>query len=213
LHSRIGNLLLNFPEMPDVRVDNKLFEKISLVRRTAHYSKALQIARLLLLNYHPDIQSGRNSVLALLFDMNVVWEKFIFKTLQRKLDHSEYSVKEQVAMDFWKPRQGNSVRIKPDIVLKNEGKTYVIDTKWKTLDKAKVDMADLRQMFVYHKYFEAPLVAILYPGSSNNLINGSYSEPGLSEKPECTLMPVDIGESITIWQQVIASTVINWMKA
>ena len=78
LQNKIESILLNFPEMKNIKITESLFSKIILNRKTINYSNALSIAKLLLLNYHPDITRGRQDVLALMFDMNVLWEKFIF---------------------------------------------------------------------------------------------------------------------------------------
>jgi 5-methylcytosine-specific restriction endonuclease McrBC regulatory subunit McrC len=46
---------------------------------------AISISKLLLLSYHSDIKRGRNEVIALMFDLNVLWEKFVYMTLKRNL--------------------------------------------------------------------------------------------------------------------------------
>ncbi|MXV14409.1 hypothetical protein GS398_03800 [Pedobacter sp. HMF7056] len=69
-----SRLQLSFPEQDDIRVTECTFSLLRTDRKIARYAPALKIARLLLLNYHPDVAGGRNHVLALLFDMNRVWE-------------------------------------------------------------------------------------------------------------------------------------------
>lgn len=93
LRGRIGVLCLNFPEMKEVKVNESTFDKIFFDRKNQHYQTALAIAKLLLLNYHPDISKGRNDVLALMFDMNSLWEPFILVTLKRKLKSHHVSSK------------------------------------------------------------------------------------------------------------------------
>ena len=57
LKSRIGSLLLHFPEMPNIKVSASIFEKLIFNRKTKSYKKAIDIAKLLLLNFHPDVVS------------------------------------------------------------------------------------------------------------------------------------------------------------
>ncbi len=65
LQSRISSLLLDFPEMPKFKVSENSFNRIIFDRKSSKYKNSIEIARLLLLNYHPDIQVGTNDVLAL----------------------------------------------------------------------------------------------------------------------------------------------------
>ncbi|HNU62307.1 MAG: hypothetical protein M0R67_00860 [Candidatus Cloacimonas sp.] len=44
----------------------------------------MDIARLLLCNYHPDLKSDRNNVLTLMFDMNLLWESFIYHSIRKQ---------------------------------------------------------------------------------------------------------------------------------
>lgn len=169
LKGRISALLLNFPEMPDIRVDESTFERIIFTRKNKSYQNALSISKLLLLKLHPDIVNGKNDVLALMFDMNVLWEKFVFKSL-RKHKQPNFSVKDQVNKYFWKSETDHTkVKMIPDIVIENmdNGVNYVLDTKWKNLNNKNPSPEDLRQLYVYQKYFKAKHVALIYPGKES----------------------------------------------
>ena len=59
---------LNFPEVKSIRVNEAVLSSIKINRKTEPYAKALEIARLILLNYSPDIKAGKQKMLSLLFD-------------------------------------------------------------------------------------------------------------------------------------------------
>ena len=157
LHNRIASVHLDFPEMPNLKVDEATFKKLSFDRKTERYRTALEIARLLLLHYHPDIKSGRNHVLALLFDMNQLWEGYIYYQLKKE-GNGRFKVRGQAPKYFWNQR-----KIKPDIVLELNWTNIIIDTKWKIPNANRPSDADLKQVFVYNEYWEARLGILLYP--------------------------------------------------
>ncbi len=214
LQSRIGALLLHFPEMPDFKVTEATFQKLTLNRKTAHYQKAMEIARLLLLNYHPDISKGGNHVLALMFDMNLLWEQFVLTSLRKEFRSQNVpaQVRGQVSKHFWKPNEGNRATIRPDIVIETESHgCIVLDTKWKNLGGSSPSSGDLRQMYVYHQYYSALKVAIIYPGS-NSIIQGRYIEPsGIDGEQECSLIGITPERNIKVWREKIFDNVTTWI--
>jgi len=210
LIGRINTLLLNFPEMPIKKITDTVFDKITFNRKTQCYKKVIEIARLIILNFHPDMKKGRNDVLALMFDMNLLWEKFVLTSLKKD---KCLKVKGQNSRDFWKPQKGNSRIIKPDITITTEHGNYVLDTKWKMIER-QPSMEDIRQMYVYHHYFEARKVALLYPGGSE-YVKGNFVEIRNKSKLsyyECGLMFSQYNTSIIDWQKQICDEVLQWIN-
>jgi 5-methylcytosine-specific restriction enzyme subunit McrC len=218
LHSRIGALMLNFPEMPDVKVTEAIFEKITYNRKDEHYQKAIDIARLLLLNYHPDVSRGRNHVLALMFDMNLLWEQFVYVSLRKKIKEKDgYSIKSQVSKSFWQANEGNNTsRMKPDIFIETDKKAcIVLDTKWKNLNGYNPSPEDLRQMYVYHDYFNAQKVALVYPiDHKTEPKSGSFfdTEQSLLKNKECSIISIATELNISSWQKSIFETIDAWLN-
>lgn len=164
LKDKIGRLRVLFPEVKPLKVSELHFSKITESRKHIPYTKALSIAKLILLNYRPDIKAGHKDLLAIMFDMNVLWEEYIFRILKRT-QSKEFQVLGQRKKLFW----GKSQKIKPDIVLihKATNQTFVIDTKWKVLNKSRPSDDDLKQMYVYNHHWKSYHSVLLYPQSNN----------------------------------------------
>jgi 5-methylcytosine-specific restriction enzyme subunit McrC len=219
LHSQIGSLLLRFPEMPDVKVSDATFEKMVFNRKDEHYETAIQMARLLLLNYHPDVSEGRNHVLALMFNMDYLWEEFLYQTLLKPFPFAE----KQMKQTFWKMespdkslKMKQKVKMKCDILIP-KSKTndcIVLDAKWKNLDKKNPDGSDLRQMYVYYDYYGAEKVALIYPSElQTDLIKvGWYAIPksANNSKKECSIIFSAVQTDMDAWQQQIGTTIKEW---
>lgn len=218
LKSRLGALLLDFPELYDIKITEALFDKIALDRKTEPYRNALKIAKLILLNYHPDVNRGTNNVLALMFDMNVLWEQFVYVSLRRH-KASTTSIAAQNTKNFWKPLSGYRSKMKPDIVL-NKGMEdcVVLDTKWKNLNGYNPSPEDLRQMFVYMKYYGAKKVALVYPGAENRNQSGQYYDHSSQDSKqlsneECSIISIGVEKDVKAWQKTIHENINHWKES
>ena len=217
LHSRIGALLLHFPEMPVIKVTEATFKGLPLNRKTQSYATAISIAKLLLLQYHPDISQGRNSVLALMFDMNVLWEQFVYVSLRKE---KSITVTAQASKHFWESDKGRLSKMRPDIWIEKGDESFVLDTKWKNLNGCNPSPDDLRQMYVYHEYYTAKKVALVYPGVEKEAITGKFYSPHDSKKSEkeCSIISISVPrktdrESIVkTWQGSIVAKFTEWMN-
>lgn len=157
LKDKLNRLLFEFQDFECVNIQKKHFDKIIFDRKNNHYQKAVDIAKIIILNYSPSLNHGSENLLTLLFDMNALWEEYIYRVLHKhKLDEMEVSF--QNSDKFWENK-----RIRPDIVVKTNDQTFVIDTKWKIVEANNPSDDDLKQMFVYNLHWNAEKTMLLYP--------------------------------------------------
>jgi 5-methylcytosine-specific restriction enzyme subunit McrC len=218
IQSRIGALELYFPLMPDLAVTRESFEKLRYSRKTQCYRPAMEIAKLLILNYHPDVRKGKNNVLALMFDMNTLWELFVYASLRKQFDRREgLTVMKQRSNLFWQDdRQRHKVKLRPDLLIRDTQNRIdmVWDTKWKMPADLIPSADDLQQMFAYSRLFEAQSVALIYPGPEHHSIAGTYQTPGypLPGRSRCGVITIPPNQNTQKWQEEIFESFQTWER-
>ena len=191
LKDKLNRLLFEFQDIANINIQKKHFDKVIIDRKNHDYQKAIDIAKIIILNYSPSLNYGNENLLTLLFDMNALWEEYIFRILQKhKTDEMEVSF--QNSDKFWENK-----RIRPDIVLKTKNETFVIDTKWKIIEANNPSDDDLKQMFVYNLHWKAEKTLLLYP-KTNQMDSefGTFHYDNLGKK--CKLGFVNITNEMTI---------------
>lgn len=159
LQQRFQKISNYFPT--DIAVGNRSIDwnkiaKLQTTKKFKNYKEALDIAQLLLLNYTPNLQAGNYATLGILFDMNRLFEEYIYRTLaQNKL---EVKVFWQPSKRFW-----DTKILRPDILLEKGDQKWVLDVKWKTPKQGKPSDQDLRQIYTYAKAFNAENGLLIYP--------------------------------------------------
>ena len=170
-----------FEGVDGAEVTDRTFSRLTYTRNTERYRRALQLARLIILNYSPDVRGGGEDVLAILFDMNSLFERFVYVQLKRaeaKQALRRISFKAQVSRRFWSA-DGMQRSIRPDIIARigtgPDHERVVMDTKWKIPGDGKPSGADLQQMHAYNVQFGARRSFLLYPRVSNQVdIQGRF---------------------------------------
>ena len=213
----------SFPEVKDCQINEATFTKLKENRKTAPYHTALKIAKFIILQYAPNVKSGNENMLALLFDMNMLWEQYILAKLQSAALGQNMIIHGQREKAFW-----NGITIRPDIVIEkkdndNKFRHFIIDTKWKNVSGSKPTTDDLRQMYVYNDYWSSTDAMLLYPGVNSNFkgftpfnIFGNKTEHhrcGIAElsifSPETNKLNENIGEEILEWFGLIKTKKLN----
>jgi 5-methylcytosine-specific restriction enzyme subunit McrC len=209
LRDRANSILLRFPELRDIEVTSETFDTLSFNRKTEDYRNALKLAKLLLLHYAPKQIGHGDNILALMFDMNKLWEEFVYCTLRSKLP--DYHVSSQVVRRYWRLNASPTFKtIRPDIVIYNNLNEVVgiIDTKWKRPDKTPSD-GDLHQMYVYSKIFDTNKVALLYPSvdEQTTTVKANFLDSGSS----CDMLFLGNDQKNDKWCTNLCDMIKGWL--
>jgi 5-methylcytosine-specific restriction enzyme subunit McrC len=139
-------------------------------RSVSHYELALAWCRVFLRQSSFTPFQGSENALSLLFPMEKVFESYIAAVFRRSVGNEVRVLTQDSRFSlFDKPQP--AFRLRPDIVLEAQGRTIVLDTKWKLLsdDSANggVSQSDMYQMYAYAKKYGADRVLLLYPNISD----------------------------------------------
>lgn len=148
-----------FPAQSPVTYNAQTFRKLSYNAKTIGYRSVMQMAELILMHHCPMLRSGEFPVLGILFDMNRLFEEYIYRQLLKAIDHDyDWTIERQSSGYFWAEKT-----YCPDIILRYRVQPLVIDCKWKQLSTPNPEDNDLRQIFVYQSQVGAKEGWLLYP--------------------------------------------------
>ena len=173
---RIREFLFVFDEIEishNIKTD---FSKIKLNRQMKDYEQVLLWCKTFLLENSFSPYRGNDVAFALLFDMNLLFESFVYSYL-KKSSNFQY-IKSQDKTHHLAYENGiGRFRLKPDIVI-NSGK-IIADTKWKILSEDKayngVLQDDMYQLYAYGtKYDNCEKMYLIYP-FDELIIKNSYN--------------------------------------
>jgi 5-methylcytosine-specific restriction enzyme subunit McrC len=180
LRARATHHVVAFEEFTRLRITKFMLDRIMLGRNTVRYEKALQLARLILEGVAPALTYGRTSVVAFLFDMNRLWERFV-ATLFLRSTVPGVRVRIQEFSSLWASTTGTRRVVKPDILVRRKeapGKVLlIVDTKWKVNGGGVPSDDELKQMFVYNELFECSEAVLLYPAPTTSAptVRGTFT--------------------------------------
>lgn len=153
---KIRELLFIFDDVSECEDYKNFFAKLVINRQVKHYEQTLLWCKIFLLGNSFTPHKGDDLALALLFDMNALFESYVGNFIKKSfpctiLQHSEKHLVED-------PK---GFKLRPDIFL--EGK-FIADTKWKIVSsRDDISQADLYQLYAYGKKYECGRLYLVYP--------------------------------------------------
>lgn len=199
LLDRVKNLLVELEYINDVKITPKYFDNLVFDRKSSAYQRAILFSKMILLNYSPDIVGGQFNTLSLLFDMNEVFENYIFNIIKKAASSSnnlDINLKKQSSKKFWNER-----KIRPDIIIElnslKGAERIIVDTKWKILKQPLPSDTDLKQIYSYNLHFGARKSYLVYPKVfySEKYFGNFYHSEALNDEfkdHQCNLYFVDM---------------------
>ena len=167
LRQRVDAVMAFFPEARVRELRREDFARLVYGRRTERYREAVELAKLIILHRSPRLSSGAAELLALLFDMNLLWEQYV-GAIARRVVPKGSSVRLQGGRLFWEAYSQRR-SLYPDIVVSREGvPVLIVDTKWKVPRDGRPSDADLKQMFAYNELYRVPRSILLYPAEQGS---------------------------------------------
>lgn len=209
LRGRASSTLFNFPELKEIAVTPEVFDNLVFDRKTDDYQMAIKLAKLLLLHSVPNRVGKGDRILALMFDMNKLWEEYVYIMLRYQL-WGQYEVGAQESMPFWKQEKSVPKHIRPDIVIRDKDKIIaILDTKWKCPDQTPSD-GDLHQMFVYSKMFGTKKVALVYPSVKDGRVREGHFLDTNNNTTSCDMVFISLKDKGTI--EEVKTIIGRWLK-
>jgi 5-methylcytosine-specific restriction enzyme subunit McrC len=162
------NLYDHFLNISTIQSFNSLFERLTYNRKNESYSRAHTLSRLILNSLRPDLFSGKHPLVGMMFDMNKLWEEYLYRILDNEIrkNYTSWKIEYNQKINFWqcKSHKNRNKEIKPDIVITtDEGKKIVLDAKWKIPSNNTPSSTDLMQLFAYSMVTGASKSYLIFP--------------------------------------------------
>ncbi|HEX2752335.1 MAG TPA: restriction endonuclease, partial [Alphaproteobacteria bacterium] len=162
-------------------------------RLMQHYHRVKPWIALIINHLSPLTQAGATAGVSMLFPMEKLFEKYVFKVLKERIKNG-YSLRAQPSAGWLSHHRGEErFNLKPDLLLqKGQERICIMDTKWKLLDETATDRNyDLSQSDIYQLYAYGQ--KCLPDGGDLFLI---YPRHKKFQKP---LQPFHFGSTHTLW--------------
>ncbi|MBY4638984.1 McrC family protein [Gluconacetobacter entanii] len=169
---RLRELAFVYADVSPVAVSALRWDRVVLDRTTTRWKTPLKLARLLLGQRFQTTSGGVTQGFSLLFEMNVLFEKYIARRLRTALAGTGLHAAAQKGRRYalYTPEEKGVFQTIPDILIKRgDAIVQIVDTKWKCLarqdddPKQGVSQVDIYQMMAYARIYDCPRLMLLYP--------------------------------------------------
>lgn len=162
--------------LDDIQVSESIIDDLRAVKRAsrlfARYEHVLRWAEALLGRRAYGVKPGQVADLSLLFPMERVFEDYVAYGIRRYWPDADAVTVQESTEHLVNEHIGTpKFRLRPDILIRHNNHTFVLDTKWKELNGTEqsgnygIDQRDLYQLYAYGKKYKASDLFLIYPAS------------------------------------------------
>lgn len=158
-------LLFHFSSIPHSRTIPQDMNAWQRGRHLRHYEPIRPWLEMIFNHQSPTSISGSKDMLSLLFPMERVFESYVAQQLKRQ--YPRINITSQAKKCYLlrhTPRKSafekDMFQLKPDLVMSDNDKTVIADTKWKLIDENKpgekynIKESDIYQMLAYNQTYQ-----------------------------------------------------------
>lgn len=204
---RIQQLLWVLDEVP---ISDSIQNDLNAIRRSSRlfvrYEAALLWAQALLLGQGLGVKMGENPSLSLLFPMERVFEDYVAHGIRTYWPNADEVRVQESSVHLIDEHVGSpKFKLRPDIIIHHNDRTFVLDTKWKQINGQEpvgqvntgnygIEQSDMYQLYAYGKKYGADDLFLIYP------LNETFSKPlpvfGYDAHTRLHVVPFDLTNSL-----------------
>lgn len=191
---KLKTLSIYFEEVSDINSQVANNMNIQINRINVRVKEIIRYGKLFLDGYSVSISNGDNSISSMLFDMNKIFEKFIYKNYKKILGSNVFYQSGNNYLITDKVGKIKKIKLKPDMLINTpKGFKMVVDTKWKII-KSFAKESDVYQMNAYVSAIAKTDTAILmYPKTiETDTAVGDYNFLNAAGVKELKIRTVDL---------------------
>ena len=165
----LNEIAAHFADVQRASVSDVLAGAITIDRVNQRWEILARLARQLLSHVYQTTHSGERDGIALLFDMNLLFEGYVAALARKVCSPLGYKVRAQGPQRCLARNEvGRSAfHTRPDLHFECGDDVVVLDTKWKHVDPSRpnfdVAQADAYQMYGYARVYKSRATILLYP--------------------------------------------------
>lgn len=163
-------LLWRFDAVRDLPVSEFQTRPFVFTQDVSRFEYVFQQCDWFIKKLRQDVVAGENQSIALMFDMNRLFEEFLAVRLKKSARREGYRLKVQEPQKYLVKNLSRPLfKMKPDLALLDSKNKVVeiLDTKWKVLDKDEakygISQPDIYQMIAYGTRYDCNRLTLIYP--------------------------------------------------
>lgn len=171
--TRLRELAMVYADVAEASPSEVRWSDIVIDRTNQPWRELIDMARMFLQGLYQTTTVGATNGIALLFEMNALFEAYVGRLVARALAGTDHRVSLQGGrlhcLTTDEGRRG-IFQTRPDVIIRKAGAvSHIIDAKWKRISridddpKSGVSQADVYQMMAYAQVYGAPRLTLLFP--------------------------------------------------
>ncbi len=197
LANELAHRLEEVPHSTDVSGD---FRRWRTDRLIAHYQPVRPWCELVLGRHMPMALLGDTQGLSLLFPMEKLFERYVAAHLRRQLPAGMRLTEQSTRLSLCEHADKPFFQLRPDLLIEGQGRTMVLDSKWKRIDARRrdksydLDQADFYQLYAYGQKYMGGCgdMALIYPRTAT--FDQHLAPFSLGSDLRLWVLPFDLGK-------------------